>query len=334
MNKPSAPIFYDPRWIGRHGIGRFAQEVVARIPLAEALPIAGPKLSPFDPLAISLALIAKRQGCYFSPGFNPPLASPIPICFTIHDLIHLKVPEESSAFRRLYYAAVVRPAARRAHCIFTVSEYSKREIAEWADVAEEKIVVASNAVASPFTSDGPRYQPGQPYFLHVGRRGAHKNIPRLLRAFCQSRSGKQACLLFTGDQDDATADCIHQLGMRHTVLFTGPLSDDALAAMYRGAEALLFPSLYEGFGLPIIEAMACGTPVITSDATATAEVAGKSNALLINPEDVAALSEAIDMIAYSSDLRSRLVKTGLARASFFSWDRTSTIIRDTLRSAT
>lgn len=327
------PIYYDSRWFGRHGIGRFAEEVIPRIAGATPLAIAGKKLSLFDPLAVSHALLGKSMGCYFSPGFNPPLASRIPIAFTIHDLIHLKVPGESSHLRSLYYASVVRPAARRARCIFTVSEFSRTDIAQWAGIDREKIVVVGNAAASVFTPVGLRHQPGYPYFLHVGRRCAHKNIDRLLSAFSMTRAVRYAKLLFTGTGDQETVRLIHAHGLTACTQFVGSVSDEELAALYRGATALVFPSLYEGFGLPIIEAMACGTPVITSDTTATAEVAGESNAILVDPMNVAAISEAIDKIADSFELRDQLAQAGPDRASMFSWERTGTKVDDTLRLA-
>lgn len=327
------PIYYDPRWFGQHGIGRFAQEVISRIPGAQPLTITGPKLSPIDPLAVAAALLGKKTGCYFSPGFNPPLASPIPFAFTIHDLIHLKVPEESSPLRRLYYASVVRPAARRAKVIFTVSEYSKKEIIDWANIPEERVIVAGNAPAHIFQPEGPCHDPGYPYFLHVGRRAAHKNIARLLSAFAATSISKKAKLVFTGPPDAATQKLVSKYRLDGRVTFTGTIGDDQLAEYYRGATALVFPSLYEGFGLPIVEAMACGTPVITSSVTATGEIAGNGNALFIDPQDTASLSRLIDEIAFSDHTRTELGKAGIARARSFSWDCIASTIVGHLRTA-
>lgn len=325
------PIYYDPRWFGQHGIGRFAQEVIARIPNSHPLAIVGPKLSPIDPLTVAAALLGKNAGCYFSPGFNPPLASPIPFAFTIHDLIHIKVPEESSPLRRLYYASVVRPAARRAAVVFTVSNYSKRDILEWANIPEEKVIVTGNAPAQTFQPEGPCHTPGYPYFLHVGRRTSHKNIDRLLGAFAATSISKSAKLVFTGHPDAATQKLISECNLNGHVKFTGPIDDGKLAEYYRGATALVFPSLYEGFGLPIIEAMACGTPVITSNVSAMVEIAGDGNALLVDPHDTDALSRLIDKIAFSGHIRTELGMAGIARAHLFSWDSIASTIADHLR---
>lgn len=316
-------VFYDPRWFGQHGIGRFAAEVTARLPRAIPLQIHGKRLALWDPAMLSLALAGKTSGIYFSPGFNPPLRSPIPFSFTVHDLIHLHVPEESSALRRLFYRSIVLPASRKAHTVFTVSEFTKERILEWSGIPADRVCVVGNGRSPAFTPEGPRHIAGRPYFLHVGRRVPHKNIPRLLKAFRESRASRETELLFTGDEDESTAKCIDKLGMGTSVGFTGPLSDDALAAVYRGAEALLFPSLYEGFGLPIIEAMACGTPVLTSNVTAMPEVTGMHGAVLVAPSNTDEIANGIDQVAYDDCLRDRLIANGLARSADFTWERTA-----------
>lgn len=319
----SQTIFYDPRWLGQHGIGRFAAEVTARLPQAFPLQIHGKRLAPWDPAMISLALAGKTSGVYFSPGFNPPLRSPIPFAFTIHDLIHLHVPEESSPLRQLFYRSVVLPAAHRANTVFTVSEFTKERIMEWSGISADRVTVVGNGRSPAFKADGPRHKLGRPYFLHVGRRVAHKNIPRLLQAFRDSGVSRKAYLVFTGEEDETTAKCINRLGMHDSVRFAGLLSDEALAAVYRGALALLFPSLYEGFGLPIIEAMACGTPVLTSNVTAMPEVAGTHASVLVTPCDTEEISHAINRLAHDECLRRQLISNGLARSANFSWDATA-----------
>lgn len=281
----------------------------------------GRKLSPIDPLASTIALAGKQHGIYFSPGFNPPLRSSIPVVFTIHDLIHVRVPAESTALRRLYYAHVVRPAAQRAARILTVSEYSRRDICEWAGLPPDQVVVVGNGVSSAFHPDGPRHTGPEPYFLHVGRRAGHKNIVRLLEAFSRGRYPQAMRMRFTGLPDRTTVSVVERLGLRTRVDFLGQLSDTALASHYRSAMALVFPSIYEGFGLPIVEAMACGTPVVTSSTTATAEVAGPGNAVLVDPGSTEALAAAMERIASDAQLRSDLAQRGPRRAMEFSWER-------------
>lgn len=290
-----------------------------RVPGITPLHIAGAKLSPIDPLASTVALAGKRAGCFFSPGFNPPLHSPIPVAFTIHDLVHLKVPEESSALRRLYYAAVVRPAARRAWRVLTVSEHSRQDIAEWSGLPEARIHVVGNGVSPAFAPAGQQHRLHLPYFLHVGRRAGHKNIPALLSAFKLSGVAGDTLLVFTGTPDAATRSAANALGIAQDIAFAGELTDEELATLYRGALGLVYPSLYEGFGLPIVESMACGTPVITSDRTSTREVAGTGNALLVDPHDIGALADAIATLRVDGELRERLSRHGLERAKAFSW---------------
>jgi glycosyltransferase involved in cell wall biosynthesis len=303
-------IWYDPRWSGPHGIGRFSDEVIARLPGAAPLRIAARRLSLFDPLATTRAALALRDGVYFTPGFNPPLRSAVPFVFCIHDLIYLRFPAESTAARRAYFKFVVRPAAGRAAKVLTVSGYSRREILDWSGLPEDRVAVVGNGVAAVFRPEGPHHQPGYPYFLHVGRREPHKNVDRLLAAHAASRCGREVRLLFTGD-----------------------LSDEQLAAHYRGAVALVFPSLYEGFGIPIAEAMACGTSVLTSGVTAIPETVGEGNALLVDPLSVESIAAGLDRLAEDGALRASLRARGLARAAAFSWDRVAERVSAVLREA-
>ena len=303
-------IHYDPRWSGPHGIGRFSDEVTARLPDARPLQVRARKLSLLDPLATTWALKGLREGVYFTPGFNAPLRAPIPFVFCIHDLIHLRFAGESTALRRAYYRLVVGPAAQRAARVLTVSAFSRREILEWSGLPGERVEVVGNGVSAAFRPDGPRHQPGFPYFLHVGRRAAHKNVERLVAAHAASRRGREVRLLFAGELDDAQ-----------------------LAAHYRGAVALVFPSLYEGFGLPIVEAMACGTPVLTSTATAIPETAGEGNALYVDPLSVEAIAAGLDQLAEDATLRADLRQRGLARARAFSWERVAAKVAAALLAA-
>ena len=315
-----APIYFDDRWCGNHGIGRFATEIRNRLPGIVPLQIMGRKLSLFDPLATSVALARKCSGFYLSPGFNPPLRSPIPFAFTIHDLIHLRVPEESSAMRRLYYATVVRPATRKAARILTVSEYSRQDILDWSGVAPEAVRVVGNGVSSDFNG-GPPLSGRQPYLLHVGRRVGHKNVNNLLRGFASSRARADVQLVFTGNADPQTLSLARAAGLAQRVRFSGPVDDVVLATLYQGGLALVYPSLHEGFGLPVIEAMACGMPVITSSTTSLPDVAGEGNALLVDPREPSEIAEAIDRVLEDSLLWDKLSGRGRDRAREFTWER-------------
>ena len=132
-----AVFLADYRWIGPHGIGRFARELRDRLPALHPLPRCWPLLHPLDPLILSGMLCWLRPQVYFSPGFNPPVHSPVPYVFTIHDLIHLRVPAEAGLAKQLYYRLVVWPAAQRAARVLTVSTYVQQEIVEWAGLCRQ-----------------------------------------------------------------------------------------------------------------------------------------------------------------------------------------------------
>src|SRR5215510_812047 len=120
----------DHRWLGAHGIGRFAGEILSRLPELQPVPAPWPPLHPLEPARLSWVLWRLRPQVYFSPGFNPPLGSPVPFVFTLHDLIHLHFPAEASRAKQAYYRLVVRPAAHRAYRVLTVSQYAHHEIVE------------------------------------------------------------------------------------------------------------------------------------------------------------------------------------------------------------
>ena len=303
-------IHYDPRWSGPHGIGRFADEIIARLPDARPLRIAARRLSLMDPLATTLAVGGLHSGIYFSPGFNPPLRSPVPFVFCMHDMIHLRFAGTSSPARRAYYRLVVGPAARRAFRVLTVSQHARGEILDWTGLPPERVEVVGNGVAAAFRPEGPRHEPGYPYFLYVGRREAHKNVERLFAAHAASRCGREVRLLFAEHLDD-----------------------EQLAAHYRGAIALALPSLYEGFGIPIVEAMACGTPVLTSNATAIPETVGEGNALIVDPLSIDAIAAGLDRLAEDAALRAQLRQRGLMRAAAFSWETVAEKVGRVLKEA-
>lgn len=322
------PIYFDERWIGPHGIGRFAAEILQRLPGLIPLHVPVSKLSPLDPLVLSWCLLGKRNGIYFSPGFNAPLRCSLPMALTLHDLIHLELPHPPHI--RAYYNLIVRPAVRKARWIFTVSETSRRAIANWAAIDPEKIHVVGNGLSAHFTLTGPRHTLERPYFLHVGSHATHKNITRLLDAFAVARKQADVLLLFTQTPSSATQRQIQRLALETNVRVTGKLDDTQLAAVYRGASALVYPSLQEGFGLPIIEAMACGTPVISSNIASIRETAGDGNAILCDPADSQAIADAMLSMIDARTAGKQLQDRGVLRASHFGWDKVAHQIAATL----
>lgn len=312
-------LAFDGRWIGPHGIGRFAAEIQRRLALRD-WGLAGSPSSPLDPLRLTWAMAKlPPDTVVFSPGYNAPLWPVRPFVFTVHDLNHLDVPNNSSASKRLYYRLVIRRACHTARKILTVSEFSRQRIITWADVRPDRVVCVGNGVDASFSPDGARYDPGFSYLLMVSNRRPHKNEARALAAFAQARIDPSIHLLMTGLPTNALTALIERSGLTERVVFLGRVDDVHLTHLYRGAVGLLFPSLYEGFGLPVVEAMASGIPVLTSNVTALPEVTGDA-ALLVDPYDVDAISSRIEQMLTDKALRERLRLAGLRRAAMFQWD--------------
>jgi glycosyltransferase involved in cell wall biosynthesis len=317
MGKPPA-ILCDARWSGPHGIGRFARNVLSRLPEHTELKSGPRPLSLLDPLWLSYQIAALRPSAFFSPGFNSPAVSTRPLIITIHDLTHIQFPAFATWGRRLYYQFLVKPAAIRAVFVLTGSEYSRIQILKWSGLPETRVVNISYGVEPVFHPDGPSYEPGYPYILYVGNFRAHKNLHRLLAAFAQV-DYPELRLILTGDKTSELVQQLRTLKLEQRVQFAGTVSDEVLARLYRGAVLLIFPSLLEGFGLPALEAMACGTPVIASRTTALPEVVGEAG-ILIDPLDIDDMRRAIERVLGDAELQRRMRARGLARARQFSWD--------------
>jgi len=315
-------ILYDARWVGNHGIGRFAGEIEKRLPPMTPFYAERRPWHPLECGLMGLTLWQRWPQLYFSPGCNPPLGWPGRFVFTLHDLNHLCVPDNSNALKRFYYQQVIRPACHQAVFVLTVSEYSKHEICLWADVSEDKVVNVGNGVGFPFSPDGKKYDPGYPYLLYVGSRKPHKNLPRLLEAYRLSGVCGDVRLVISGHLDEGIAHELRRSKLTDEVVFMDLSADSDLSDVYRGALGFLFPSLYEGFGLPPVEAMACGAPVLTSKVCALPEVVGDA-ALLVDPTDVEAIADGIRRLVDDPCLRGELRRKGLLRVARFSWDETA-----------
>jgi glycosyltransferase involved in cell wall biosynthesis len=322
-------IYADQRWIGNHGIGRFARHVLARLDYAP-LELASNPAAPFDSLFLARAL--KRLGpgdLFFSPGYNTPLYCRAPFVFTIHDLTHIHCAESRRAPTALYYATVMKRACRRAASVLTVSEFTRQQIIQWSGLRSEKVLNVGCGVEPAYQPEGDRYEFPFPYLLCVSNRKPHKNESRIVDAFARARLDAGIHLVFTGESQPDLMRLIETRQLRGRVDFVGMVPEPKLPSLYRGAEALIFPSLYEGFGLPILEAMACGVPVVTSNVTAMAEVAGHA-ALLVNPRSVEQISSAMEQIVGDTSLRRELREKGILRAAHFSWETTSIRVRQLL----
>lgn len=322
-------IYADQRWIGDHGIGRFARNVLAGLDYVP-IPLTSHPAAAFDSLLLAQALRRlSGDDLFFSPGYNTPLACRARFVFSIHDLSHIHCSENSSPFIRLYYATVMKRACGRAARILTVSDFTRQEILEWCGLNSERVVNVGCGVDEKYKPGETSYGLPFPYVLCVSNRKRHKNEFRLIEAFARARIEPEVHLVLTGEPDRELENQIEANRLSSRVDFVGLVPDSKLPALYGGAEAMVFPSLYEGFGLPILEAMACGTPVVTSNVTAMPEVAGGA-ALLVSPTSVEQITMGIERILSDTSLRRELKGKGLLRAKEFSWKTTATKVRELL----
>jgi glycosyltransferase involved in cell wall biosynthesis len=270
-----------------------------------------------------------------SPHHHTPIVLPPPRpkrVVTVHDVTFLLLPERYPTVRRLYMQAVTRAAVAVADAIITPSHAVRNDVVRTLGVSEDRIVAIPEAAAPHFRPAADdeqlrvreRYDLPEEFVLSVGSREPGKNRSRLLRAIAQVRDRGIDCSLVIAGQPvwdyQREAELIERLGIGGRVRLLGYVPNEDLRPIYSAATAFAFPSLYEGFGLPVLEAMACGTPVVTSNVGATAEVANDA-ALLVDPRDTASIVAALERLLTDPRLRSELRECGLARAAEFSWER-------------
>jgi len=263
---------------------------------------------------LELPRLAKHLDVLHCPTFRGPVRSGVPVVVTVHDLAVLRHPETFNQWTRRYSRLVVPRVARAARRVIAVSEFTRGEIVELLGVSAERIAVIPNAVGPPFVADGPAAEGD--YVLAVGTLEPRKNLALVQQA--ARALAVELRVVGSRGWGDVQVDG-----------WLGRVSDDELAALYRGARCLVYPSLYEGFGIPVLEAMACGTPVVTSAGGATEEVAGGA-AVLVDPHDVAAIAAGIEEAETRRDeLRGR----GLERAAGFTWERVAAETRKVYEAA-
>ena len=293
-----------------------------------------PNYSLREQIHVPWLLRRERPDVYHAPHYVLPPAVRCRSVVTIHDCIHLMFPQYLPSRAAYAYArASMWAAARRSDRILTVSEASKRDILHFFNVKPEKIVVVYNAIDEHFSATPSeeqvarireRYQLDHKFVLYVGNIKPHKNLVRLIEAFSQlRRTHDDLKLLIIGDEISklpALRRAVHRNKLHKFVRFLGYLKDDTLTVLYRLASVFVFPSLYEGFGLPPLEAMASGTPVVTSNVSSLPEVTGDA-AVLVDPYDVDSISDGMRRILDDPRLAEELRIKGLKRAREFSWER-------------
>lgn len=276
---------------------------------------------------------AARADVSFFPHYDvPAVALPERSVVTVHDLIHFKVPELFPAWRRAGAGVLLRRGVAGATRVIAVSEATRRDLAERFPFAAPKTEVVPNGVSACFMEArgaGADPLPGavaEPYLLCVGNRKPHKNLRAAVDALAQLRGERPGLrLVIVGTVYpgwDSVLAHAGRLGVRDRVVELSDVSDAGLRALYARCEALLFPSLYEGFGLPVLEAMACGTPVVASDRSSIPEVVGDGG-ILVDPEIPGAMAEGVRRLWREPGLRDELARRARARAAAFSWQESA-----------
>lgn len=289
---------------------------------------------PFSPFSLKqqwiLPRVLRRQNVqlYHSPYTLLPLFPGVPTVVTVHDLIPLLFPGQSSRKARLLFRTALLCALRTADSVITVSESTREDLLRMTSVRREKVTTCLEGAAPGFSPATPedvqemRRTFGLPerYILYAGSNKPHKNLPGLLEAWKILRRkgairGTRLVIAGVWLEEYALADADLE-----DVAVLGRVSDHALRALYSGALAFVFPTFYEGFGLPVLEAMACGTPVLCSQSSSLPEVAGDA-ALFFDAKNSAEIAERIEEIMHNEDSRLRLRSRGRARVSELTWER-------------
>lgn len=317
-------IAIDASWFGPTGIGRVANEVITRKPpdwdIVEIR--AGKKnAAPLTPIDLAKEISRVKADIFWSPGFMPPMYyGKTPVVLTIHDLTHLHYYK---LHHRLYYNHIIKHLVKNADFIITVSDFSRKEFLSWSGMPSDKVGRIYNGVSSDFSSIGPINEIGRPYILYIGNRRSYKNILGLMRAFAKSGlSSKSFILALSGEPDESCLQAENELGLTGSIHYLGFIPESQLPSVYRGAHALAFVSLYEGFGLPVLEAMACGVPVLTSTASSLPEIAGGA-AFLVDPKNIEEIAAGLQSICLDKALRNQLITNGLKNVTQFSWEKTA-----------
>jgi glycosyltransferase involved in cell wall biosynthesis len=339
----------DVRKLGDGGIGEYIREtlIAARAarpeleivafgtPGAQALlpidridwvPVAAGKYSIAEHVTLPAATRGRAIDVFHAPHYVLPLALSIPAVVTVHDLIHVLFPR--SALHRLYARFMIGSACRRARRVITVSEATARDLREHLGVPSEKIRVVPNGVAPRFRPLPPAaidlalgpLRVERPYVLFVGNCLPHKNVDTLVRAWNRLPEPRPALVLCGSgfDRSQAVRAAIAEASGGERVRLIDHAGRDALVALYNGAEILASTSLYEGFCLPVVEAFACGTPVLAPDCGALPEITNDA-AIRVPPRRVDTIASEMYRLLKDPDLRKGLVERGKEQAARFSW---------------
>lgn len=355
------------------GIGRYIQNLVINLPAISAgdsfAVLLGEKNIPLPDIENLKIIKASRNIPVYSmgeqvflpfemkgtgadilhyPSFNMPVVNFKPSVVTIHDLIYYLNPAACPSRAAYIYARVMfKIVSRAARKIITDSEYSKNDIIAHLGVDTAKVTAIPNGVGEMFKpeKDGKRrsevrekYGIKGEYIFYAGSHQPRKNLVRLIEAYSRLKNAHGCALVLTGKVEERRADVyasVERFGVKGRVQFIGEAEEDDLPVLYSMARVFVFPSLFEGFGLPPLEAFACGCPVVSSNVTSLPEVVGDAG-IMVDPTDTGAIAGAIDRVLGSETLRSEMREKGFTRAALFSWaacaEKTLAVYRDALDS--
>ncbi|MCU0495648.1 MAG: glycosyltransferase family 4 protein [Chloroflexaceae bacterium] len=318
-----------------HGLDQAALGLPPRFAVTPSrLPTINPRVRiPWEQFLAPLLLRTNGASLFHGTLNVVPLACPVPSVVTIHDLAFIRFPQTFRSYNRTYLDFMTRTTVRRAARILAVSEHTKREVVGMLGVPPERVVVTPNAVRDHFRPPEPsalaafrtRHSLPEQFVLYVGTLEPRKNLSRLLDAYAQIARDTNVPLLIGGGKGwlyQPVFERLEQLGLKDRVQFIGYIEEEELPLWYAAATLFVFPSIYEGFGMPPLEAMACGTPVLTSNSSSLPEVVGDAG-LTFDPTDTNALATSLLRLLRDGDLRAELRERGLQQAARFSWHTTA-----------
>jgi glycosyltransferase involved in cell wall biosynthesis len=285
-------------------------------------------------IRLPFALMSDKAHLVHLPSYTIPFWAPCPTIVTIHDVIFAFHPEWCSKKQHIRFKHLVRLSAKKANAIIVVSNSTKKELLDLTKISEDKIYLTYLAADEIFKPNKDplvlenlrqKYNFKEDYILHVGSLHPRRNIERIINAFSHLKKeiDKKIIFILVGqwfDKKNKLNDMAKKLNIINYIKHIDYVPDDDLVKLYNFADLFIYPSLYEGFGLPVLEAMACGTPVITSNISSLPEITGDA-AFLVDPYNVYEMKEAMKSILLEKELHSRLIEKGFKKIKNYTWNK-------------